>query len=263
MEVADAILEKTKYNQLLTNYATVMQSRTNKSKLKEFADFRKFSIETVNKCGIFYVGEMAEMLVPAFLDNIQSMGIISETNYKPIFRERWVIPIKDTDGLVQNFVGYSPNADERYIYGTSRYYRRKETLYGLENLKLAYDMGYAIVTEGITDTIRMRDMGYPNTFAMCGTHKSDFMMRQLNRCRHGIIKIPDRDNPGLRALKGWKCHRSLTLMINMQYKDVDEMCREGEENQQWLKDYMTDCINWIKSDEHHGQDCLSETVTVL
>ena len=149
MEVADAILEKTKYNQLLTNYATVMQSRTNKSKLQEFADFRKFSIETVNKCGIFYVGEMAEMLVPAFLDNIQSMGIISETNYKPIFRERWVIPIKDTDGLVQNFVGYSPNADERYIYGTSRYYRRKETLYGLENLKLAYDMGYAIVTEGI------------------------------------------------------------------------------------------------------------------
>lgn len=263
MQVGEALIEKGKYEQLLTNYVETLSNRSNKDKLKEFADFRKFKLETVENCGIFYVGEMAEMLLPTFIDTISKLGVISETNYKPIFKNRWVIPIKNEDGLVQNLVGYSPDADERYIYGTSKYYRRRETMYGLENLYLAYKMGYAIVTEGITDTIRLRDMGYENTFAMCGTHKSDFIMRQLNRCRHGVIRIPDRDDAGLRALKQWECNRHLTLMINMQYKDIDEMCRESTENQEWLQDYLRDCINWIVSDTHNGQKCLCETVTVL
>ena len=261
--IKNAISERVKYEQILTNYAQVMFTRGNKDKLREFADFRGFKVETVENSGIFYVGEMTEMLLPSFMDHLPRMGIISETNYKPIFRNRWVIPIKGEDGLVRNFVGYSPDANERYIYGTSKYYRRKETLYGLENIKLAYEMGYALLTEGITDTIRLRDMGYPNTFAMCGTHRSDYIIRQLNRCRHGIIKIPDRDNAGLRALKGWESNRSLTLMINMQYKDIDEMCRGSEENQEWVKAYLTDCINWLVSDTHRGQKCLSEVVTVL
>lgn len=124
-------------------------------------------------------------------------------------------------------------------------------------------MGYALLTEGITDTIRLRDMGHPNSFAMCGTHRSDFIMKQLNRCRNGIIRIPDRDSAGLRALKGWTCNRSVTLMVNIQYKDIDEMCRESIDNQQWVNEYLTDCINWIKQQEHNGQKCLSETVTVL
>lgn len=263
MQVGEALLKKGDYERTLTEYVVALSQRSNKTKLKEFADFRGFKLETVEECGIFYVGEMAEMLLPSYIDDIPHLGVISETNYKPIFRHRWVIPIKNEDGLVQNLVGYSPDADERYIYGTSKYYRRRETMYGLENLNLAYSMGYAIVTEGITDTIRLRDMGYKNTFAMCGTHKSDFIMRQLNRCRHGVIKIPDRDDAGIRALKQWNCNRSLTLMINMQYKDVDEMCKEGIENQEWLNAYLTDCINWITSDTHNGQKCLSEVVTVL
>ena len=263
MEVKQAILDRIKYEKTLTAYVTELQQRGRKDKLQEFADFRKFRIETVENLGIFYIGEMAEMLLPNYIDEIQHLGIISETNYKPIFRNRWVIPIKGEDGLVRNLVGYSPDADERYIYGTSRYYRRRETLYGLENLGLAYDMGYAILTEGITDTIRLRDMGYPNTFAMCGTWKSDTNIRQLNRCKYGVIRIPDRDDAGLKALKGWKYNRHIIIMINLQYKDVDEMCRESEENQEWLRAYLEDCIAWIKTVEHNGQKSLCEEITVL
>lgn len=263
MDVEQAILDRIKYEKTLTAYVTELQQRSRKDKLQEFADFRKFKMDTVEEAGIFYVGEMAEMLLPNYIDEIQHLGVISETNYKPIFRNRWVMPIKSEDGLVRNLVGYSPDADERYIYGTSRYYRRRETLYGLENLHLAYNMGYAILTEGITDTIRLRDMGYPNTFAMCGTWKSDTDIRQLNRCRYGVIRIPDRDDAGLRALKGWNYKRHITVMINLQYKDVDEMCREGEENQEWLRAYMNDCIAWIKTLEHNGKESLCEEVTIL
>ena len=251
------------YEQLLTAYVDELTQRSHKGQLNKFAEFRQFPIETVEKCGIFYVGEMTEMLTPKFIEYVEKFGIISPTNRRPIFTNRYAIPIKNERGLVQNLVGYSAEADERYIYGTATYYRRKETLWGLENLGLAYDMGYAILVEGITDAIRMRGMGYPNTFAMCGTHESEYIQRQLNRCRHGIIRIPDRDDAGMRALKGWECNRHITININFAYKDVDEMCRESEENQQWFKDYMQDCINWMVSDAHTGQKCICESVTIL
>ena len=215
---------------------------------------------------------MTEMLLPSYLDRIDTLGVISETNKKPIFRERWVMPIKTPEGLVQNFVGYSPHADERYIYGTAKYYLRRDTYYGLENLELAYDLGYAFITEGITDTIRLRDMGFKNSFAMCGTHSSNQMINLLNRCRHGVILIPDRDNAGIRAHKQWKFKRSVTLYINIQFKDVDELCVtfkddgtrvKNEEYIRWFKEYADICVDWITKEEHHGQQCACESITMM
>ena len=137
---------------------------------------------------------------------------------------------------------------------------------------MAYDLGYAFVTEGITDTIRLRDLGYKNSFAMCGTHKSEYIRRQLNRCRHGVILIPDRDDAGLGALKGWQFNRSVTIFINFQYKDIDEMCVikkddgsrvKNEENIEWFKSYADASIEWLKSDTHNGKQSHCEKITVL
>lgn len=263
MRIDDAIKEKASYCALLTRYTQDMCSRTSLSRLEELAELRKFNINTLKSLDIFYVGDMAEMLLPNYLDDVQHLGIISSTNHKPIFRNRWVIPIKNVDNQVENLVGYSPDADERYVYGGASYYRRRETLYGLEKLKLAYELGYAIITEGITDAIRLRDLGYQNSFAMCGTHNSDYIMRQLNRCRHGVIKIPDRDNAGLKASKNWTALRSVTIMVNIQYKDIDEMCRDSLDNCEVVRVYLDSSIEWLKSDTHHGKECTQETVTIL
>ena len=258
-----ALIVKEQYENHLTEYTRTLIDRGSIDKLKEFAELRNFKLETIKNCDIFYIGEMAEMLVPAYLEYVRNFGVISETNLKPIFNNRYVIPIKNRLGKVINLVGYSKEADERYVYGTAKYYERRGILWGLENLDLAYQMGYAIIVEGITDAIRLRDMGYQNTFAMCGTHSSDFIMQQLNRCRHGIIRIPDRDDAGLRAVKQWECNRHLTLKIAMKYKDVDEMCRESQENIDWFNDYMNDCINWILSAEHRGMKSVCEEVTIM
>lgn len=247
----------------MTQYYEDLKARQHKQKIAEFAELRKFSVDTVNNSGIFYVSEMAEMLLPKYLDDVKDFGIISPTNNMPIFKDRWVIPIKDQNGLILNFVGYSPSADERYIYGTGKYYQRRQTLWGLENLHIAYEMGYAYVTEGITDAMRLRDLGYPNSFARCGTHSQKFIDKQLNRCRHGVIQIPDRDDPGIRALKGWKCNRSVVLYIGFKYKDLDELCKESIENQEWAKSYLDACAEWIKSDTHNGSPQLCEKVTML
>lgn len=260
--VAEAVREQIEYRKRLTEYVNTLRLLSAKEKLQDFADLRNFSLESVEKAGVFYIGNMAEMLLPTYLDEVNSFGVISNTNRMPIFRERYVIPIKDELGLVQNLVGYSREAAERYIYGTAKYYRRKETLWGLENIDLAYDMGYAILTEGITDAMMVRSLGYPNAFANCGTHHSKYIMNTLNRCRHGIVRIPDRDSAGFRALNGWVCNRHVTLNVPIIYKDADEMCREAE-NRDWFTSYLNDCINWLKSAEHNGIQCKCEQVTIM
>ncbi|MBR1455202.1 MAG: toprim domain-containing protein [Lachnospiraceae bacterium] len=270
--IKNALNNKEAYERDITEYARILRDRSNKNKIDDFCKLRAFDKETVEDCGIFYIAEMNEMLVPSHFDRIDTLGVISETNKKPIFNARWVIPIKNSNGLIENFVGYSPYADERYIYGTARYYRRRETLYGLENIEMAYDLGYAFVTEGITDTIRLRDMGFKNSFAMCGTHSSDYIIEQLNRCRNGVILIPDRDKAGLSALKGWKFNRSIVIYIHHQFKDLDEMCSirtddgnkiKNDELIETFKECANYCIDWVKSDEHRGKTFGKQRVTII
>ncbi len=263
-KVGKAINDRIEYEKMLTEYVNQLRDRSNRDMIQKLGERRAFKLEVLQECGIFYIGEMVEMLIPSYLNMVDEFGVISPTNRKPIFHNRFVIPIKNEVGMVQNLVGYSNEANERYIYGTARYYRRRDTLWGLENLELAYDLGYAILTEGITDAIRLRCMGYNNSFAMCGTHKSEHNIKQLNRCRHGVIKIPDRDDAGIRASKHWNFNRSVTLHVNFKYKDIDEMCRE-QENIEWFNSYMEGCINWIKSGVNNnlGNIKISENVTIL
>lgn len=252
------------YTDELTEYTMALKKRAGDKMLQYFADLRQIPLDEIIRSDIFYIDDATEMLLPQYLNKVESFGVISPTNKKPIFHNRFVMPIKDIDGRVLNLVGYSKEANERYVYGTAKYYRRRETMYGLENLQLAYDFGYAILTEGITDTIRVRslDEKYRVSFANCGTHRSDFIMKQLNRCRYGVIKIPDRDAPGQKALRGWVSYRGITLNTFIAYKDIDEMCRESEENRQVVKEYIDGCIEWITSMEHHGYESQNETVTM-
>ena len=261
-DVEKELSEMKRYTEILTEYTKDLYNKSNKGKLKDFAEMRNFSLDIIEKCGIFYIGSEAEMLIPKYLGLIDELGVISNTNRKPIFSNRYVIPIKDINGNIIGLVGYSKEATERYIYSTSKYYRRRETMWGLENLRLAYEMGYAIVTEGITDAIRLRSQGHLNTFAMCGTHSSEFIMKQLNRCRYGVIKVPDRDSAGRKASKKWDCNRSITLNTFIAYKDADEMCRTSKELENLFEDYMRICIEWIKKSEHHGFKCENIEITV-
>lgn len=254
--------EYNRYTDELTEYTYALKARSGDKMLEHFAEMRSMPLDIIKSSDIFYIGDATEMLLPSYLGKVEDFGVISPTNKKPIFHNRFVFPIKDVDGRILNLVGYSKEADERYVYGTAKYYRRRETMYGLENLQQAYNLGYAILTEGITDTVRVRSLGFTNTFANCGTHESDFIMKQLNRCRYGVIKIPDRDAAGKRAAKKWVCNRSITLNTFIAYKDIDEMCRESKENSDLVKEYIEICIDWIKSSEHHGKSCINQEVTI-
>lgn len=261
--VDKALSEMQDFSDKLTDYTMELKDRAGDKMLDYLSELRSFPIDILKALDIFYIGDATEMLIPSYLGMVEDFGVISPTNKKPIFHNRFVIPIKDTDGKVVNLVGYSKEADERYVYGTAKYYRRRDTLYGLEDIGLAYDYGYAIVTEGITDTIRIRSLGFKNSYAMCGTHGSTSILRQLNRCKYGVIKIPDRDSAGQKALKKWKCKRSITLNTYIKYKDIDEMCADDKDNIELVMEYINICIDWIKLVEHKGFKTADEVVTML
>lgn len=237
---SDVLKAKERYTEELTEYVNKLRTKTTDEQLSVYAAMREIDISAVKKFQMFYIGSPAEMLLPNYIDRVVDFGVISSTNNKPIFSDRYIIPILDTSGKVLNLVGYKKDADERYIYGTSKYYMRTDTLYGLENLELAYKMGYGILTEGITDAQRIRSLGYPNCFAMCGTHSSDYITAQLSRLKYGIIRIPDRDKAGLRALKGWKHRRTITVYVSYGNKDADQMLRT-EKNIELFRYYMEAC----------------------
>lgn len=250
------------FREEFTEYISKVKSLCNEDKLIELSDKRNISVEELKKCGIFYIEDNATLVLPQYFSKLEDFGVISRTNKRPIYENRWIIPIKDEDGLVQSLVGYNGDSTERYVYATTKYYMRADTLWGIENMKMAYELGYAILTEGITDAIHIRSIGYPNTFASCGTRASDINMRQLNRCEYGIVRIPDRDKSGFRTKKHWVTNRYVTLNTPIKYKDSDETIRD-DVNIDWFKSYLNSCIDWLKQEKHMGRVCPTIEGTML
>lgn len=254
----EVLKERNDFCSLLAGYVYELGRRTKKENLEEYAKHRCIDTNFLIELGLVYVRDYIDMLIPGYIDKLEYFGLINTTNGKPIFKDRYLMPIRDVDGNIINLVGYSRNSRERYIYGNSPYYLRRDNLYGLENLKIAYEMGYAILTEGITDCQRLRSLGYNNSFAMCGTHTSEHIINQLSRCRYGVIKIPDRDIAGLKAAAKWNYKKAITLYVKCGCKDVDEYLRLPE-NVNIFNTYMGLCIDEIKK----GQLSLSKEITII
>jgi len=231
------------HGERFTEYVNYLFERSDKSKLEELATFRRFSPDTLAAQKVLYVPKSAaSLMVPKFQDDLRSFGVLSDRN-KPVFYDRWLFPIFNSRGHVVNLVGYSPISKDRYLYGRTPYYDRRNTLYGLENLHIVQELGFAIIVEGITDAIRLRDMGFPNSYAMCGTGNSTFNYGQINRrITYGTICIPDRDEPGKKARRNWKFNNSITLWVDPQFKDIDEMCKRHPDGIQAVRQTLNRII---------------------
>lgn len=225
--IKEYLAEKQQYLTEYAEYVKIVRELSwtqHQDKLLELVERRGIPLETIKEHEIFYIQTYQELMVPQFIDKLESFGLINELNHMPIFHERWIIPIKDFSGNILNLVGYSPDVDNRYLYGNAKYYDRKNDMFGMENYSEAYDLGWAVYVEGITDCIALRSLGYKNVFASCGTMVSDIKMRHLNRLRYGVIFITDRDKAGQNTLKHWRinCCVYLAISIETRFKDIDD-----------------------------------------
>jgi 5S rRNA maturation endonuclease (ribonuclease M5) len=237
------MIEYEEYVEKYRSYYDKLKTMSINEKLIELSELRKISLDEFNSAEVIYIDNGTKLLIPEYLKYAKEFGIVSNTNNKPIFNDRYVFPIKDWNGNIVNLVGYSKDSDERYVYGTGEWYRRRDMIYGLENLNYAYKKGWAILTEGISDTWALRQFGFKNVFGNCGVEFSDFKKEQLSRLKCGLIQIPDRDKPGLKLLKQTNIDKKVSLFVPIRYKDAAETVENGVD----MTGVLSQVGEWLES----------------
>lgn len=253
MTVEEIVQDRYNFRKKFTEYVNTLYKLSNKEMQEEFARIRQIPIDSIKENDIFWVGNSAELMIPEYIGLLEKFGLVSEANNKPIFNNRWIIPIKDKDNLVQALVGYSNVSDNKYVYSTTDYYLRGDSLYGEEQLEQTMKDGYAVLVEGITDAIHVRSLGFNNIYANCGSRKGTVNFLRLNRLKHGLIRICDRDKAGDGTKKRWITDRYIDLVTPPQFKDSDEVLKNVE-YKEIFREYLEECIRIIKDNEFKGKE---------
>ena len=247
------------YRKEFTEYVKKLQFNSNKEELDNLATIRKFDRDLLEKLGIFYIGKEAEMLIPdenGKIDNTKykKFGIISPTNNRPIYSDRFIIPLYDLNGYIMALVGYSLNSKQRYIYSNTEYFFRNDILYNLQIYEKCVKDGYVIVTEGITDCIRLRNMGFTNVMSTAGAHRSLWMMQMLDNIDN-VIFIPDRDRAGDGTKEYWITHNYTRLLVPFYCKDLDEFAKRSDKEELVLKYFIKMAIeHMVNKKNKNGQE---------
>lgn len=253
MTVEDIVVDRYNFRKKFTEYVNTLYKLSNKEMQEEFARIRQIPVDSIKENDIFWVGNSAELMIPEYIGLLEKFGLVSEANNKPIFSNRWVIPIRDKDNLVQALVGYSNVSENKYVYSTTDYYLRGDSLYGEEQLEKTMKDGYAVLVEGITDAIHVRSLGFNNIYANCGSRKGTVNFLRLNRLKHGLIRICDRDRAGDGTKKRWITDRYIDLVTPPQFKDSDEVLKNVE-YKEIFREYLEECIRIIKDNEFKGKE---------
>ncbi|POR05237.1 hypothetical protein AU468_01750 [Alkalispirochaeta sphaeroplastigenens] len=138
---------------------------------------------------------------PTFLEK---SGLFSKKHPRyPLFRDRIIFPIADSQGRVVAFGGRSMNPDDRAKYMNSPdtlIYNKKEVLYGLPQARESLrTTRCAYIAEGYTDVIALHQSGVKNVVAPLGTALTEEQVRLLKRWVHEIVLVFDADSAGIEA----------------------------------------------------------------
>ena len=177
---------------------------------------RKLSEETIQQFQLGYAPQGWEALYSYLVEQknypaqlVEQAGLIvprksGGSGYYDRFRNRIMIPIRDTQGRVIGFGGRALG-DEQPKYLNSpetELFDKGKTLYGLDTAKTAIGKAdRAVVVEGYFDAIALQAAGISNAVASLGTALSLNQVRQLLRYTDSkqIILNFDADKAGTQA----------------------------------------------------------------
>ena len=184
---------------------------------KFLAEFRGLPQEYIDKSKIFYV-EGKEYIENFVTDESSANMMGLSWNGDNIFRERFIIPIRDMEGKVCGLVGYDAEHDIKYLFSMPAYFSKETSLYNLENFKACVERGFVIYEEGFFDSIRLSSIGFDNNLAGMGTMMFPYHKRVLGRIPLKIL-IPDADEAGKLAKKYWKGVTGKVAILNIEIKE--------------------------------------------
>ena len=177
----------------------------------EYVATRNLNEETIRSFGLGYVPDGWNNLVDVLRKEGYKDSLIAQSGLAKrkdnggiydTFRNRVMIPIRDTSGRVVAFggrdLGDSPakymNSPENTIYKKSR------VLYGLyESRDALRETKQAILVEGYFDLLRCVDAGIHNVVATCGTALTPDQALLLKRYVPEVLLVFDGDQAGIQA----------------------------------------------------------------
>jgi DNA primase len=136
---------------------------------------------------------------------------------------RVVLPLHDAYNEVIAFAGrridhYSIQVKDYYkhktnsLQGLEKYskwksskwintpYTKSSHLFNLNRAKKhIYEIGYCILVEGYYDVMRLHELGFPNTLALCGTSISETQCNLISRYCNKVLIMLDGDDAGQMA----------------------------------------------------------------
>jgi DNA primase len=214
---------------------------------------RQLSEETIQQFQLGYAPQGWETLYSYLVEQkhypaqlVEAAGLIvprksGGSGYYDRFRNRIIIPIRDTQGRVIGFGGRSLG-DEQPKYLNSpetELFDKGKTLFGLDKAKSAISKeDKAIVVEGYFDAIALHAAGISNAVASLGTALSLDQVRQLLRYTESkqIILNFDADKAGTQAAE-----RAIGEIEKLAYQGEVQLrvlnIPDGKDADEFLKTY--------------------------
>lgn len=201
---------------------------------EEVAKFRQLKKETLEDIRAFYIEDPYKDLLPVVGEEIFYNPVYGFYPKDTMYKERFIFPVWSIDKKVIGFVGYDNLSTFRYILSETEGFKKKTSLYGMQNLDRAYKEGYIIIVEGHMDERRLYELGYP-VIALQGTAFPPFL-KYIFKSLKGVIYMLDSDKAGRSALKYNRNLHKNQVTINLPgEEDPDSYLRSIEHQKAFKK----------------------------
>ena len=226
-------------------YEAELWTRSTGGPARDYLDRRGLTEETSRGAGLGWApggwsrlldhlhreGFTPEQLADAGLARPRNSG----SGFYDTLRERLVIPIRDERGRTIAFGGRLLEGDGPKYLNTpeTRLYHKSRVLFGLDTARAAIQKkGRALVVEGYFDVISLRQAGFEETVATCGTALTPDHLAKIRLLSRDVLLLMDADEAGERAAE-----RTLEAFVDASIqpwrvtvpgaKDPDELVRES------------------------------------
>ena len=193
-------------------YTDALHDPLKGGKGRRYLNGRNFKDETIKRFGLGYAAEGWSGLTDAarlkgFDERLlEASGLVRRSDKGScydFFRDRLMVPIRDTSGRVVAFGGRDLSGDSpaKYINTPeNELYKKSRVLFGLYEARDAMRREQrAVLVEGYFDLLRPFEVGIENVVATCGTALTAEQAQLLHRYVPEVIIVYDGDAAGIQA----------------------------------------------------------------
>jgi DNA primase len=194
-------------------YANCLWDSPEAAKAREYLAGRGLGEETLRAFGVGYAPSAWDTVLVRgqragfSVDELRAVGLAqrgrSGGEYDR-FRERIMFPIRDRRGRTVGFGGRAMRSDQGAKYvntAETDFFHKSQMLYGIDLAKEAIaKAGRAVVVEGYTDVLALRQAGVEEALAVMGTAITDEQVAALSGMVDEVVLALDADAAGQEAM---------------------------------------------------------------